>query len=522
MASFPSQSPNSQRQSLQQRHSPPPSPTALSQQNRQASPSQSATSEDSQTVFLNTPSSGEVTPEARDRQQRPKPPKRTTTAPEPRKCWICFSDETEDSPSSSEWRSPCPCALTAHESCLLDWVADLEAPKDKGAGQQKRIQCPQCKADIKISRPRSLVVDYYRAVEAAAGRLLWPTVIVSALSGLGAACVVHGASTVLILFGSKDANRFMGLGKNGKLTGNHVLTLGCVPALLVLSRTKVADSVLPLLPILYITGRMPVRESRNLWPPSAAMTLASLPYIRGMYNIFLRKAFAEKEKAWMRQIQPRQEEHQENQNGPAQEEEPAAEEGGGLNFELGVELEIIEDVEEVEDRPDDNQRQQDQAENPQPENAPPNQNDNHNPPQQQLNEGQNQNHEQGQNQPPAGPENNQNGFPIPPEAHRHIRVIPLFNQLLGTIVGALAFPTIAAGVGGLLSVALPRTWTTPPGFWDHRRAGFFQSRFGRSVAGGCLFVVLKDTLNLYSKYRIAKDHQRRRVVDYEGRRGTGR
>lgn len=89
----------------------------------------SAASVDSQTLLLN---SHKVNA---DEKQTEAPQQSATTAPqqqedeEPRRCWICFNDETEDDATTSEWRSPCTCSLVAHEKCLLDWIADMEVRK---------------------------------------------------------------------------------------------------------------------------------------------------------------------------------------------------------------------------------------------------------------------------------------------------------------------------------------------------------------------------------------------------------
>ena len=175
MASLP---PQRQLPSQQRRSSPDAS---SSQQHRRSSMPQSATSEDSQTVLLSPPSSSESSPRPKPQStQQPRPKVQTADSNnEPRKCWICFSDETEDTPTSSEWRSPCPCSLTAHESCLLDFVADLEAPQNRKSAGPPRIECPQCKARITIARPRSLVVEGVRAVQRVTARFILPFTVVT-------------------------------------------------------------------------------------------------------------------------------------------------------------------------------------------------------------------------------------------------------------------------------------------------------------------------------------------------------
>lgn len=133
MASLPPQpsqqntSPNYQRR-LQAEPSPLDESTALSM-----------TSEDSQTVFLDNPvSSGNGEQPSEASRPRPNPPSRSSTLGI-KKCWICICDSTEDDPDNPPpWRSPCTCNLTAHETCLLDWVADLENPRSRRGGPPKK------------------------------------------------------------------------------------------------------------------------------------------------------------------------------------------------------------------------------------------------------------------------------------------------------------------------------------------------------------------------------------------------
>lgn len=488
MASQPSQAQQTHQPSHRQASSSPHSSSPL-QGHRRAS----ATSEDSQTVLLN-PFSVESSPKPEQQQSQARSRPRTSSGP--RKCWICFSDETEDTPTSSVWRSPCPCALRAHESCLLDWVADLEAPnRRRRSSQRPKIECPQCKNEIIIARPRSYVVDGVNAIEAAAGRLLVPSLL-GTLGGIVlTGCWLHGCSTIYILFGPTDTKRIFGFNNGARMSWNMGLSLPFIPIVLVLSRTSLADSVLPVLPIFFLGTKIPTRQASSLWPPSAAMTLAMLPYLRGAYNAFYKWILAPRERAWLKEIQPRAGEPGE---GPAEEHGGAAaneqehEMEGGLNFELGLEVEIFED---------DNNPVPVPAAQPQPaaDNPPP----------------------QAQN-PPVQEHQHQHQHQHAPQQN----IILSTSRLADTIIGALLFPTISATMGALLSLCLPRSWTTnpaPPNYWSRAGAptGLLQSRFGRSVVGGCLFVVLKDAVVLYSRFRLAQGHRQRRVLDWgegKGRR----
>ncbi len=247
------------------------------------------------------------------------------------------------------------------------------------------------------------------------------------------------------------------------------------------------------------------------------MTVAILPYIRAAYNEFYDRVCAPREKAWIKQIQPRagdpggEEEQGENQEQVNDFED-------GMEIGLDLQVEIVEEAEGHEEgQPAGNAPEEEQGQADQAQDRVEDQNQNQNQPaggnhphlpnlHQRLHEHRHRHQQQRQNQ-----HQNQNGA--------QGLVLNNFFSLPQTIMGALVFPSISAAMGALLQVALPRSWTTPPGRWDRYPAGFLQSRFGRSIVGGCLFVVLKDTLMLYSRYRLAQDHKKRRVVDYDGKKG---
>ena len=114
-------------------------------------------------------------------------------------------DDTEDTPENSVWRSPCPCSLVAHDECLLEWVADGEAPKDGGAASTQKFFCPVCKFEIQIQRPRDPLVEVFDQVQSSAKMLAFPTAI-SALVGCGyAGLFAYGVNTLYIVFGNDEA-----------------------------------------------------------------------------------------------------------------------------------------------------------------------------------------------------------------------------------------------------------------------------------------------------------------------------
>lgn len=332
---------------------------------------------------------------------------------------------------------------------------------------------------------------------------------------MGTGCWLHGYSTIYLLFGAKDAERLLGADNAISISSKWALGLPFVPLALIAARTRYADNLLPILPIFYFASTGPQRDG-PLWPPSASMTVAILPYIRAAYNEFYDRVCAPREKAWIQQIQPRAgddgEDGQHEQN-----QEQANEFEDGMDIGLDLQVEIVEEEEGQEDRQAaGNAPEEERGQDNQGRDRDQNNNQNHNQPMggnqaqvpnlhQELHQHQHRHRHQHQHQ-----HENQNGVQ---------GLVLNFFSIPQTIMGALIFPSISAAMGALLQVALPRSWITPPGRWDRHPAGFLQSRFGRSIVGGCLFVVLKDTLMLYSRYRLAQDHKKRRVVDYDAKKG---
>lgn len=423
--------------------------------------------EDNETVFLNKPSSSEGNVSGAAPIQTSHPV--DTSNDEPRKCWICYTDETEDSPLNTEWRSPCPCALTAHEACLLDWLADLENPRSrKRNGRNAKMMCPQCKSEIVVSRPRSYIVDTVRMLERVAGRLVLPGMVFTLAGTVWAGCCAHGVYSMYFVFGPEDARQLLEESADGPWNSSLNLGLPLIPLVLIFSRTRYAEGLLPAIPVLFFATHNPGHDPDfDLWPPSAAMTFAALPYVKSFYSTIYERLFGKLERRWIAEVQPRQSDVNEfDDNAPPEhpEADPPRDDGDGhILMEIDLEL--------------------------------------------QVGMGDNGAGDQGQNQGAA--QNGQMGL------GRRDDLIHETSNLADIILGALAFPAISASMGGLLKYVLPKAWTAAPSALERSRPGLLQTRWGRSVVGGCAFVLLKDALVLYCRWKLAQTHRRRRVLNYD-------
>lgn len=87
------------------------------------------------------------------------------------------------------------------------------------------------------------------------------------------------------------------------------------------------------------------------------------------------------------------------------------------------------------------------------------------------------------------------------------------HSLSFQFMGAVLFPAISSLMGSALKYVLPSIWMRARG----GKPGFLQHKWARSVVGGCLFVVLKDVVVLYCKWKKARDFGRKRVIDFVGK-----
>lgn len=495
-----------------------------------------------------------------------------------------MSDESEDAGDSSIWRDPCPCALVAHEDCLLDWIADLEAPKNarsRGIGPPK-IECPQCKAEIQLSRPRDYIVEAVNALQRLGNSAVVPISGLALTSGMHHLSQAIGMHTIYAIFGAEDGRRLLqplydmarhsylevdarNPGQAMDLISNLFLErlrhwrlligLPTITPILVLSRTSFADSVLPVLPVVFFATQATSPDHHwdlTTWPPSASFAFAVLPYVRSLYNAYYKKVWAEKEKQWLVAVKPRvsqqNEEDAAGNNGQNPAEVPA--EGENI-FEVHIDHNVWDDgdwaeeeeeqlVQQAADRQPAALRQDDFPEVPE--------NIGHDRPQEQREEL--QRHLPGAGGFPRAPNNeaapapvildhrrpnagaapapnqpaDQNGVPNGIVGERRLSLS--INNVAQTVLGALFFPTIAGISGEALKLVLPYTWVTEPAIShvSHRPVwakGFLQKKWARSLVGGCLFVVGKDALLLYVRWKMAQMHKRRRVVDVDIPKGRG-
>lgn len=119
------------------------------------------------------------------------------------------------------------------------------------------------------------------------------------------------------------------------------------------------------------------------------------------------------------------------------------------------------------------------------------------------------------------PQENEREAPQAPPARR-LGLGGLLSNVSNSIVGALLLPGISFAMGEALRLILPRSWTTAPSrnHWlfgpsPSGRPGLLQQQWGRSLVGGCLYIVLNDAIRVYSKSRQVAAMQNRKVKNVD-------
>ncbi|KAI5865142.1 hypothetical protein GGS23DRAFT_557884 [Durotheca rogersii] len=102
-----------------------------------------------------------------------------------------------------------------------------------------------------------------------------------------------------------------------------------------------------------------------------------------------------------------------------------------------------------------------------------------------------------------------------PQNNRQVRGLDPVISPINFITGALLYPSVCYGMGELLRLALPSRFITRPASGPN--TSILQERWGRSLVGGCLFVVLKDVFFLWVKYRKIMNQPFRRIKNADNR-----
>ncbi|KAI1862890.1 hypothetical protein JX265_008936 [Neoarthrinium moseri] len=416
-----------------------------------------------------------------------------------RRCFICLVDEPAES-LPADWATPCTCTLEGHQSCLLTWVADLEM-------QGKAVTCPLCKSSIGVVDRWDPAVQLSDAVTNQLSGLSPWVLLTFGLSGAAMGSAFYGVHALDVFAGPEAVQRFlylrpesegyldMFLAKmkatapslvpwdvstvkqmlarndgpvdvNAPIDVIHFLSLTLVAPALILNRMSLSETVMIPSSLTYAMFFSDHRADMFDWPPSPQKVLAAFPVVKAVYFQLYRAAARRLDKKLAAvATQPR------NLQGETPEQAALRQEAAGEPQPDAAADHIIDIQLDFNIRDDDDDAI-----------------------------------------PGDRPQND--AAPVRPN-----RAAGGFGSLFNYIAGALMWPTVSYGAGSVLRWALPASWVNRPA--SGPVTGLLQERWGRSLVGGCLFVVLKDAFFLYVKWRktINRPYRRIRNVDRRPRQG---
>ncbi|KAK3306459.1 uncharacterized protein B0T15DRAFT_141134 [Chaetomium strumarium] len=483
-------------------------------------------------------------------------------------CFICLQNEV-DTPNAT-WVNPCPCSLEAHADCMLRWIGEMEV----SAGRAKNdLKCPACKAPIVVEEPFDPFLALHDRLLRRYSRVSPYVLLVLGFSGsiVGAAWYGHGAACI---FAGRDAvSRWLRPQARQRISSFllkvYILsTIG--PGLVVMRWLSGRGSTLFLPCAVMYGASLVAHDDLPTWPPSPQWAFAMMPYVQLTYSYVMYELFGPLERRLNRALRgqpateddaaPREEQApaiaapEPAEGAVAVRDEPAAEGVWGTVANLGrtvlgvllgaggpvgVEVEIVEEVHFEEVGGEGNDQPGEDVGQALEQGVVEVEGDEFHflaadaaaePAQEQEQEQEQEPQQQPQQQQPAAAEQ-----PAPQPVQQNQQPPPNENQrrnnnnnnngdlsglalLINSISTSLLFPVISYGMGELIRAIAPKAWVTRP--WRKPPTGLLQERWGRSLVGGCLFVVLRDVIGLYTKYRRVQVKARRRIKNVE--RKTGR
>ncbi|KAI0110175.1 hypothetical protein F4814DRAFT_394310 [Daldinia grandis] len=405
-----------------------------------------------------------TTPEIVDSHEHTSHHEFSDPPPNTRRCFICLVDEPEDT-LPTNWSTPCTCTLEGHHECLMVWITDLES-------QSKDIKCPICKAPIIVTERWDLAtyLDNYLNItfskwspQILFGFLASGALVSSSIYGIKAIDLFAGPeATMDFLFGTEDPVLFglirlpVRVTNKSRMPPINLINFALLPFIapgLVLNRLRLQGVSLFPTSVLYATFVALIDHADEYF------TWPPSPQRTLAIYPALRTSYFQFHSTLSKSLEKRWKAQAKKLMSSETGQQPAAIPTGeepvidGDNL-LDYEMDIAMAVADEEEA-------------------------------------------MGRRQ-----ENRRN---------RVIQGKPLENFL----AGSLLFPGVCYGMGEILRFVLPSRFVTRPasGFCT----GLLQERWGRSLVGGCLFVVLKDIFSLWVKYRRIMNWPSRKIKNVESR-----
>ncbi|RHZ74159.1 hypothetical protein Glove_227g32 [Diversispora epigaea] len=205
-----------------------------------------------------------------------------------KRCWICFGEESD---SVGKWVRPCKCSLICHEECLLNWITE-----NQKSTALKKVRCPQCRTLYHLTERTSPLLRVFTIIDSAIQSSIPYFTIFGVTFAVAVTNIHYGAYAIITMVGVEDGERLL----EEPWSWRICFTLPLVPILLIFSRARIADPVMPLIPMLFIR----YDQLRTTMPPNPSLTISLLPWARIVYNYSYNRLFGRLEASWRRQLEP--------------------------------------------------------------------------------------------------------------------------------------------------------------------------------------------------------------------------
>ncbi|KAI1371706.1 hypothetical protein F4677DRAFT_434927 [Hypoxylon crocopeplum] len=374
------------------------------------------------------------------------------------RCFVCLVDEAEAT-LPADWSTPCACTLEGHQECLMAWVTDLEA-------QGKEVKCPICKSPIVVTEQWDFAIQLSNYLNRTFS--IWSSRI---LFGF----VASGALVSSSIYGAKAIDWFAGT----EATMNFLLKTEDITLLEIMrQQADLRDrhgqppvnvlhfAVLPLIAPGLVLNRMEYGEF-VLIPASLLYSLVidqTSEYLSwppspqralALYPT-VQSTYFYFHRTLSKSLERKWEAKARQLEHGASEPAPAPdhiEPQAEPGNLLHFGIDVAIGLDDEDEGADNNNRRNRAAD--------------------------------------------RGGSP--------------FNFLAGTLV----WPGVCCGMGELLRLVLPSRFVARPP--TGASTGILQERWGRSLVGGCLFVVLKDAFFLWVKYRRTMNRSSRHIKNAANR-----
>ncbi|KAG0209752.1 hypothetical protein BGX28_009972 [Mortierella sp. GBA30] len=157
------------------------------------------------------------------------------------------------------------------------------------------VRCSVCNTVYRLAEPSSLLLNVYSTFDSLVHACIPYLTVLGLTCSVLITSTTYGAYAVLTVCGTEEGEKL--LGSPNPWSWRVWTGLPLIPVILIFSRTKLIDSFMPLIPLLIVGND----QLQVTFPPSPALTLSVMPWIRMAYNSVWTDMVSRLETRWRQQ-----------------------------------------------------------------------------------------------------------------------------------------------------------------------------------------------------------------------------